>query len=90
MARGHNTICGLNTVGLRRAGIDAAERLELKKLYHALFRNGLNLRNALAAAQDRFFSVSARLMLEFIGSARRGVCADAGNDGPTEDEDVAE
>ena len=40
VARGDNGICGLNTVGLRRAGLTPAERLELKQLYHALFREG--------------------------------------------------
>ncbi|TAK92571.1 MAG: acyl-ACP--UDP-N-acetylglucosamine O-acyltransferase, partial [Verrucomicrobia bacterium] len=46
-----NEICGLNVIGLRRAGISAAERLELKRLYHALFRGGKNLRAATAAAE---------------------------------------
>ena len=31
VARGDNGICGLNVVGLRRAGFSAAERLELKR-----------------------------------------------------------
>ena len=39
VAQGVNGICGLNTIGLRRAGFTQAERLELKELYHALFRN---------------------------------------------------
>jgi len=80
MARGHNGICGLNTIGLRRAGFAAADRLELKKLYHALFRNDRNLRTALVAAQGNFLSAPARVMLEFIGSAKRGICRDVGND----------
>jgi len=40
VARGNNGICGLNTVGLRRASLTPEERLELKRLYHALFRQG--------------------------------------------------
>jgi len=79
MARGHNGICGLNTIGLRRAGFAPEDRLELKQLYHALFRNGLNLRMALAKAQKSFPSAPARLMLEFVGAATRGVCADVSN-----------
>ncbi len=89
MARGHNGICGLNTIGLRRAGLAAAERLELKKLYHALFRNGLNLRMAVLAAQGNFLSAPARLMLEFIASAKRGVCSDVGNDVAADRDDEA-
>lgn len=78
VARGDNTICGLNTVGLRRAGFSAAERLELKKLYHALFRSEKLFRDALAEAEIFFTSVGAKTMLEFIAAAKRGVCADVG------------
>lgn len=78
MARGDNGICGLNVVGLRRAGLDAATRLELKQLYRFLFREGRNLREAVAAARERFFSPAAREMLEFVAESRRGVCADVG------------
>src|SRR5206468_2195335 len=78
MARGHNGICGLNTVGLRRAGFSPAERLELKQLYHVLFRNGLNLRAALVQAQKDFSSAPARVMLDFVASAKRSICVEAG------------
>jgi UDP-N-acetylglucosamine acyltransferase len=76
VARGDNGICGLNTVGLRRAGLSPTERLELKRLYHALFRSGLNLRTALAAAQKEFSSALARVMIDFIAASKRGVCFD--------------
>jgi UDP-N-acetylglucosamine acyltransferase len=79
VARGSNGICGLNTVGLRRAGFSPAERLELKALYHALFRRGANLRTALAAAQKKFSSAPAKVMLDFVAGSKRGVCADTGN-----------
>jgi UDP-N-acetylglucosamine acyltransferase len=78
VARGYNGICGLNTVGLRRAGLTAADRLELKQLYHQLFRSTLNLRAALAQAEKNFSSAPAHMMLQFIAASRRGVCADTG------------
>lgn len=78
VARGYNGICGLNAVGLRRAGFSAAERLEIKKLYHVLFRNGKMLKEAVAAARESFTSPGAKTMLEFIAAAKRGVCADTG------------
>jgi UDP-N-acetylglucosamine acyltransferase len=78
VARGDNGICGLNTVGLRRAGLTPAERLELKQLYHVLFREGRNLRAAVASAQERFSSAPARVMLDFLAASTRGVCFDAG------------
>ena len=73
-----NRLCGLNTIGLRRAGMTAAERLELRQLYRALFRKGLNLRAAIAAAKTEFSSPASVVMLEFLRSAKRGVCSDAG------------
>jgi len=79
IARGDNGICGLNTVGLRRAGLSTAERAELKKLYHALFRNGKLFRSALAEAEKHFTSAGAKTMLEFIAAAKRGLCADIGS-----------
>jgi len=71
-----NELCGLNTIGLRRAGFSAAERMELKQLYHALFRSGKNLRAAATAARETFSSPGARRMLEFISATKRGVCTD--------------
>src|SRR5271170_4729699 len=76
IARGDNGICGLNAVGLRRAGFIAEERLELRKLYHALFRSGKSLRAAVAGARKEFSSPAAKVLLEFVAEARRGLCAD--------------
>jgi len=78
VAWGDNTLCGLNTIGLRRAGFTPTERLELKQLYRALLRSGLNLRSALTAAREEFTSPPAREMLDFITSSHRGVCVDGG------------
>jgi UDP-N-acetylglucosamine acyltransferase len=74
VARGINGICGLNTLGLRRAGYTGEQRLELRQLYHALFREEGNLRTALAKAQKEFSSPAAKVMLEFIATAgKRGI-----------------
>jgi len=78
LASGLNGISGLNIVGLRRAGFKPEERLELKRLYHALFRAGQNLRAAAAAAQATFTTAGAQTILKFILSSKRGVCADVG------------
>jgi UDP-N-acetylglucosamine acyltransferase len=86
VARGDNTICGLNTIGLRRAEFDPAVRLELKQLYRALFRAGLNFRKALVGARDKFTSEPARIMLDFIAASKRGVCFDAGAGAENEEE----
>jgi UDP-N-acetylglucosamine acyltransferase len=78
IARGDNGICGLNAVGLRRASFSAEQRLELKKLYHALFRSGKNLRTAIAEAQKKFSSPAAKALLDFVAGAKRGLCSDTG------------
>ncbi len=78
VARGDNGICGLNTVGLRRAGVTPEQRLELKQLYHALFRAGVNLQTALAQARKRYSGPPAKVLLDFLAGSSRGVCSDTG------------
>jgi len=78
MAHGNNGLCGLNTVGLRRAGFSDAERLELKRLYHKLFLSGLKLSQALTEARKEFVSVPAMRLLDFIAASKRGVCRHRG------------
>jgi UDP-N-acetylglucosamine acyltransferase len=85
VARGENTLCGLNTIGLRRAGFAPAERLELKQLYHTLFRDGLNLKTALAVAQKKFSATPSQRMIEFLKASTRGVCFE-GRDSQNEDQ----
>jgi UDP-N-acetylglucosamine acyltransferase len=76
IARGDNGICGLNVIGLRRAGFTSEQRLELRRLYFALFRSGLKLSTATAKARTEFTSDLANVMLDFVSSSKRGVCAD--------------
>jgi UDP-N-acetylglucosamine acyltransferase len=78
VARGGNGICGLNAVGLRRAGFTAEQRLELKKLYQVLFRSRTNLRTVLAEAQKKFSSPAAKVLIDFVAGAKRGLCSDTG------------
>jgi UDP-N-acetylglucosamine acyltransferase len=78
IARGDNGICGLNVVGLRRAGFTHEQRLELKQLYHALFRAAKTLRAALAEAREQFKNPAALVLLDFVAATKRGICADTG------------
>jgi UDP-N-acetylglucosamine acyltransferase len=82
IARGDNAICGLNMVGLRRAGFASEQRLELKRLYHTLFRRGWKMSVALPAARSEFTSDNARRLLDFIASSKRGVCMEAAHGAP--------
>jgi UDP-N-acetylglucosamine acyltransferase len=74
IAHGYNAICGLNTVGLRRAGFTAEQRLELKQLYHLLFRSAQSLTTRLEVARGKFTGQWDQMLLEFITASKRGVC----------------
>jgi UDP-N-acetylglucosamine acyltransferase len=71
---GGNTLGGLNTVGLRRAGIGAQERTELKRLYHAIFYPRGDFAKALADARLAFTSPRSKILLDFVAEAKRGIC----------------
>lgn len=74
IATGVNGICGLNVVGLRRAGITAAERLELKQLYRTLFCHRGNAQAVLKEARQDCQNEPSRVLLDFIETADRGIC----------------
>ncbi len=78
IARGVNGLCGLNVVGMRRAGYTTEERREIKRLYLKLFRSDLPFTKALAAAQQEFTSPVTRIILDFVTASKRGVCVDVG------------
>jgi UDP-N-acetylglucosamine acyltransferase len=73
-----NSICGLNIIGLRRAGFSSEERMELKRAYKMVFRANLPVRKAVEAARQQFTGQHAVRMLDFIASSTRGVCTHSG------------
>lgn len=78
VAQGRNAVCGLNTVGLRRAGVESGERLELRRLYQAIYRSGLGLRQAAREAREKFTSPCAQQFLSFVEESARGICSERG------------
>ena len=79
IARGDNGICGLNVVGLRRAGFSASDRQALRRLYHRLFRTSGRRSDLLEAARLEFNEAPCRELIDFVAGARRGVCSDTGH-----------
>jgi len=73
-----NIVCGLNVVGLRRAGYTAGERAELKLLYKFIFRAGVNFRPAILQAKEQFTSAPCKIFLDFVSDAKRSICSDIG------------
>jgi len=76
IARGENGMCGLNIIGLRRAGFTPEQRLDLKRLYHFLFRSGKKLRAAVDEARSLFPGEPCRRLIEFVSATTRGICRD--------------
>lgn len=70
-----NRLTGLNVVGLRRQGFNAAERAEIKELFALIFNSGLNLSQAIVQARQRPWSARAVRLLEFVEApSRKGIC----------------
>jgi len=69
-----NLVVGLNVVGLRRAGISAADRLIIKRIFAALFRSGLNMSQAVEKIEREIQSSYVSEICDFIRSSKRGIC----------------
>ena len=69
---------GINVVGLRRAGMAAADRRLLQDAYRLLYRSGLSPQRAVERIR-RELPASAPVigLLDFIAGARRGICGAA-------------
>ncbi|MGI9089175.1 MAG: acyl-ACP--UDP-N-acetylglucosamine O-acyltransferase [Chthoniobacterales bacterium] len=71
-----NFACGVNVVGLRRAGLTKAEREDVRRAFRLLYRSGSNTRQALEQADAAEFGPAAREFFDFVRNARkRGVVA---------------
>ena len=67
-------VFGINVVGLRRAGVDAEERLSIKRAYKILYQSGLNMSQALQAIEKELHSPAILHLVQFIRTAKRGIC----------------
>jgi len=85
---GTHTVRGLNRVGLRRAGFDAARIRALATAFRMLFRVPTNMRSALAQVEAEVRSPDVDYLLAFMRASVRGV-ATAPRPGADESEDEA-
>jgi len=70
-----NSIFGLNTVGMRRAGLSANDRDEIKEAFKLIYLSGLNTSQGLEKAKSMTFGAPAREFLDFVANAKkRGIC----------------
>ena len=79
---------GLNVVGMRRAGLKAQTRQEIKRAYRLLYREGLNVPHALEAIERECRSEAVKLLVEFVKASKRGICAGIGADGTPEEDSI--
>lgn len=77
-------IQGVNTVGMRRAGIGAEVRSEIKNAYRFLYREGLSVPHAVERIKQECRSKEAAAILAFIEGSQRGICAGASEGGGDE------
>jgi UDP-N-acetylglucosamine acyltransferase len=66
-------ISGLNLVGLKRNGFDAARRARIKAMYRLLFRSGLRLTEALERAELEFPGPDTDAIVAFCRGSKRGL-----------------
>jgi len=75
VAAERNYVFGLNIVGMRRAGLSANDRSEIKEAFKLVYLSGLNTSQALGKAETMTFGAPAREFLDFVASAKkRGIC----------------
>ena len=69
-----NRVSGLNTVGMRRAGLTPAQRLEIRRAFRWLAGSELTTSRAVARIRAEFSEGPALEMADFVAASRRGIC----------------
>jgi UDP-N-acetylglucosamine acyltransferase len=71
---GRQEVTGPNTVGLRRAGLNADTRQAIRKAIKLLYFSGLNRPNAIAAIREQFGQVpEVNHLAQFVAASKRGI-----------------
>ncbi|HUF92382.1 MAG TPA: acyl-ACP--UDP-N-acetylglucosamine O-acyltransferase [Candidatus Limnocylindria bacterium] len=70
------TARAVNVIGVRRAGMEAADRRLLRDAFRILYRSGLSPRRATERIRDTLPATAPiTVLLDFIAGSRRGICA---------------
>ena len=78
-------VCGLNSVGIARAGLSEETRRNLKKAYRMLYRSGMKLSEAIAMMEQELDSSEAvEHLLRFLRNVDRGICRSRRDEETTE------
>ena len=78
-------VCGLNSVGIARAGLSEDVRRNLKRAYRILFRSGLKLSEAITTMEQELDSSEpVDHLLRFLRNVNRGICRSRRDDDAAE------
>lgn len=69
-----STVYGLNLIGLRRAGLEPAERDQIKQAFDILYRSELNVTQAKAALRTDTANPFSAEYADFLEKTTRGIC----------------
>jgi UDP-N-acetylglucosamine acyltransferase len=73
-AYGTSLVSGINSIGLKRAGFSAEDRLEIKRAFKLVYRSGFNISQAIEESKGVTWGPEAQFFLDFIATAKkRGV-----------------
>lgn len=88
-----NTVCGINSVGMRRKGVTTPARADVKRAYNLLYRSGLNVSQAIQESQGMDWTPEGAAFMSFVGDrSKRGLCNAKGrgaNAGPAVEAELA-
>ncbi len=70
----HNTIIGLNVVGMRRSGMSYDDRKAVQRAFKVLFLSGFNATQAKERLEELFEDGPASEFAGFIAGSTRGLC----------------
>lgn len=75
LVKGDSEVWGLNSVGLKRAGVSQEARGKIREAYRLLYRAGLNTTQALKAIQAiPELPPEVEALVTFIQASQRGIC----------------
>jgi UDP-N-acetylglucosamine acyltransferase len=74
LMQGHNSICGVNTIGMRRAGIPSAEIQAVRKVFAMIYVERIPITDTLISAETEYGHHGAiRELVQFIRTSKRGI-----------------
>jgi UDP-N-acetylglucosamine acyltransferase len=66
-------VVGINTVGLRRAGMAPATRASIQRAYQRIYRSGMNIGQAIASLANEELPPEVERIVRFFETSARGV-----------------